>query len=132
MPLFEYSEFDGSQEFQPLSAEALFDRVAEYLLEHGDYVLRHLEKLDRDDADLLKKLIKEGYLEKDEQGRLTVRRAVCAGFRTRPSMSCSPSPAKTPSANTPPISREPGRCGMRTANRMSSAIRWPTSICTRR
>ena len=51
MPLFEYSEWDGSQQFQPLSADALFDRVAEYLLEHGDYVLRHLEKLDRDDAD---------------------------------------------------------------------------------
>ena len=72
MPLFEYSEWDGSQEFQPLSAEALFDRVAEYLLEHGDFVLRHLDKLDKDDADLLKKLIKEGYLEKDEQGHLTV------------------------------------------------------------
>lgn len=72
MPSFEYSEWDGSQSFEPLSAEALFDKVSEYLLEHGDFVLRHLDKLDKDDADLLKKLIKEGYLEKDEQGGITV------------------------------------------------------------
>ena len=72
MAVFEYSEWDGTQDFQPLSADALFDKVAEYLLEHGDLVLRHLDKLDRDDADLLKKLIKEGYLEKDDQGGLTV------------------------------------------------------------
>ena len=72
MPSFEYSEFDGSQEFQSLSADMLFDQVAEFLLEHGDAALRHLEDLDRDDADLLKLLIKEGYLEKDEQGGLSV------------------------------------------------------------
>ncbi len=72
MPSFEYSEFDGSQEFQPLSADALFDQVAELLLEHGDQALRYLENLDRDDADVLKLLIKEGYLEKDEQGGLSV------------------------------------------------------------
>lgn len=72
MPVFEYSEWDGSQQFQALSAEALFDKVSEYLLEHGDYVLRHLDKLDRDDADVLKLLIKEGYLEKDENGQLTI------------------------------------------------------------
>jgi len=72
MPLFEYSEWDGSQEFKPLSADALFDRVAEYLLVHGDYVLRQLEDLDPDDADVLKLLIKEGYLEKDEKGSLSI------------------------------------------------------------
>jgi Ca-activated chloride channel homolog len=72
MPQFEYSEWDGSQQFEPLSADALFDRVAEYLLEHGDYVLRQLDKLDSDDADVLKMLIKEGYLEKDEKGGLTI------------------------------------------------------------
>lgn len=70
--LFEYSEFDGSQEFKPLSAETAFDKLAEYLLEHGDYVLRQLEDLDTDAADLLKLLIKEGYLENDEQGKLIV------------------------------------------------------------
>src|SRR5262245_54570411 len=72
MPLFEYSEFDGSQQFTPLSAEAAFDKLSEYLLEHGEYVLRQLDRRDRDDADILKLLIKEGYLEKDEQGRLAI------------------------------------------------------------
>lgn len=72
MPLFEYCEWDGSQQFQPLSAESAFDKLAEYLLEHGEYVMRQLERMDKDDADILKMLIKEGYLEKDDQGRFAV------------------------------------------------------------
>src|SRR5438552_1285075 len=72
MPVFEYSEWDGSQQFTPLSAEAAFDKLSEYLLEHGEYILRQLDRKDRDDADLLKLLIKEGYLEKDEKGRLSI------------------------------------------------------------
>src|SRR5437868_273198 len=72
MPTFEYAEWDGSQEFQPLSAEGAFDKLAEYLLEHGEYVLRQLQRMDRDDADILKLLVKEGYLEKDEKGQFAV------------------------------------------------------------
>ena len=69
MPLFEFSKYDGSQQFRPLSADAVFDKLAEHLLEYGDYVLRQLEHLDDQDADLIKLLIKEGYLEKDEEGK---------------------------------------------------------------
>jgi uncharacterized protein with von Willebrand factor type A (vWA) domain len=72
MPTYEYAEFDGSQEFRTLSADAAFDKIAEYLLEHGEYVLRQLQRLERDDADVLKLLIKEGYLEKDEKGQFAV------------------------------------------------------------
>jgi uncharacterized protein with von Willebrand factor type A (vWA) domain len=72
MPLFEYSEWDGTQQFLPLSADAAFDKLAEFLLEHGEYVLRQLERMDKDDADILKLLIKEGYLEKDEKGQFAV------------------------------------------------------------
>lgn len=72
MAEFEYSEWDGSQQFTPLAAEAAFDRLADYLMEHGEYVLRQLEKLDDEEADVLKMLIKEGFLEKDEKGRLVV------------------------------------------------------------
>jgi Ca-activated chloride channel homolog len=72
MPTYEYAEFDGSQEFRTLSADAAFDKIAEYLLEHGEYVLRQLQRLERDDADILKLLIKEGYLEKDEKGQFAV------------------------------------------------------------
>jgi uncharacterized protein with von Willebrand factor type A (vWA) domain len=72
MPLFEYAEWDGSQQFQPLAADAAFDKLSEYLLEHGDYVLRQLERMDKEDADILKLLVKEGYLEKDEKGRFAI------------------------------------------------------------
>src|SRR5262249_42169801 len=68
-----YSEWDGSQQFTPLSAESTFDRLSEHLLEHGDYILRQLERRDDEDlAEILKMLLKEGYLEKDEKGRLAV------------------------------------------------------------
>jgi len=72
MSIFEYSRWDGSQNFTPLSAEQAFDKISEYLLEHGEYVLRQLERSDMEDSDLLKYLIKEQYLEKDEGGQLAM------------------------------------------------------------
>jgi Ca-activated chloride channel homolog len=72
MAIFEYSEWDGSQQFQPLAAENTFDKLAEYLMEYGDYVLRQMERMDQNDADVLKLLIKEGYLEKDEKGQFAI------------------------------------------------------------
>lgn len=70
--LFEYSQYDGKSPFRPLSADLAFDKLSEYLLEHGDYILRQLENAEKSDNDLLKLLIKEGYLEKDEEGGLRV------------------------------------------------------------
>ncbi|MGF1581103.1 MAG: VWA domain-containing protein [Gemmataceae bacterium] len=72
MAIFEYSEWDGSQEFVPLSAESAFDKVSEYLLQHGEYVLRQLERMDDEDNDILEMLLKEGFLEEDENGRVVV------------------------------------------------------------
>lgn len=72
MPIFEFSKWDGSQQFRPLSADAVFDKIAEHLMEYGDYVLRQLEHLDDENPELLKLLIKEGYLEKDEEGRYAI------------------------------------------------------------
>jgi len=72
MPFFEYSEWDGTQEFRPLAAEAVFDKFAEYLLEYGDYLLRRLDRMDADDAEVLKLLVKEGFLEEDEKGQFRV------------------------------------------------------------
>src|SRR5262249_17227129 len=72
MPFFEFSKWDGSHQFRPLSADALFDKIAEHLIEHGDYVLRQFEELDDRDAELMKLLVKEGYLEKDEEGKYAV------------------------------------------------------------
>lgn len=72
MPSFEFSRWDGSQEFRPLSADAVFDKISEHLIEYGDYIFRQLENLDERDAELIKLLVKEGYLEKDEEGKFTV------------------------------------------------------------
>ncbi len=72
MPSFEFSQWDGSQQFRSLSAESTFDKIAEHLIEYGDYILRQLENLDERDAELVKLLIKEGYLEKDEDGKFAV------------------------------------------------------------
>ena len=73
MPLFEYSEWDGSQEFQPQSADKAFDQLSEYLLQYGDQVMRQLDDLDDDDqADIVKKLQEEGYIEQDGEGKFVV------------------------------------------------------------
>jgi uncharacterized protein with von Willebrand factor type A (vWA) domain len=72
MPLFEYSRWDGSQEFQPQSAEKLFDQISEYLLQHGDRVLRQLDDLDEEGKDVVELLQKEGLIEQDGEGRFRV------------------------------------------------------------
>ncbi len=72
MPHFEYAEWDGSQQFQPLSADSAFDKLSEFVLEHGDYILRQLDKLDPEETDLLQHLVKEGYLERDEEGKFAI------------------------------------------------------------
>jgi Ca-activated chloride channel homolog len=72
MPFFEFSKFDGSQQFRPLSADAVFDKIAEHLIEYGEYVLRQIENLDDQDAEVVKLLLKEGYLEEDEDGKYAI------------------------------------------------------------
>lgn len=72
MPHFEYSRWDGSQEFLPQSADKLFDQLSRYMLDYGDQVLDSLEQLAEENPDVLDMLIKQGYIEKDEQGRYQV------------------------------------------------------------
>src|SRR3990172_8483544 len=72
MPHYEYSEWDGTQQFQPLSAESVFDPLSVYLLQHGESVLRRLDDLEPDQHDLLDLLVKEGYIEPDEKGQYRV------------------------------------------------------------
>ena len=72
MPRFEYAEWDGTQQFQPLSADAAFDKFADYLLEYGDYMLRLMEHMEHEQPDVVELLLKEGYVEKDEKGRYRV------------------------------------------------------------
>jgi uncharacterized protein with von Willebrand factor type A (vWA) domain len=73
MALFEYTRWDGSQEFQPQSADKVFDKLAEFMLQHGDEVLRQLDHLDDEDSpDILNLIQKEGLIEKDGEGRWQV------------------------------------------------------------
>lgn len=72
MPWFEYSQWDETRPLQPAAAAAAFDALSEYLLEHGGHVLRQLEHADPQHDQILKHLIRDGYLERDETGRFTV------------------------------------------------------------
>ena len=73
MSLFEYSKWDGSQKFLPQSADKVFDQLSEYILQHGDNVLRELEDLDEDEVPELVELIeKEGLIERDMEGKWQV------------------------------------------------------------
>src|SRR6516165_5640734 len=72
MPNFEYSRWDGSQEFTPQSADAVFDQLSQYLLDYGDEVLPMLERLEDEHPDVLDKLIRQGLIEKDTEGKFQV------------------------------------------------------------
>jgi uncharacterized protein with von Willebrand factor type A (vWA) domain len=72
MPTFEYSRWDGTQEFSPQSADAVFDQLSQYLLDYGDEVLPMLERLEDEHPDVLEKLIRQGLIEKDEEGKYQV------------------------------------------------------------
>ena len=73
MSLFEYSKWDGSQEFLPQSADKVFDQLSEYLLQYGDKVLRNLDDLDEDEMPEVVELIqKEGLIEQDSEGKWQV------------------------------------------------------------
>lgn len=72
MPTFEFSRWDGSQEFSPQSADKLFDQLSEYLLDHGEQVLLSLERLEEEQPDLIDMLVKRGYVEKDAEGKFRI------------------------------------------------------------
>jgi uncharacterized protein with von Willebrand factor type A (vWA) domain len=73
MARFEYTRWDGSQQFQPQSADKVFDQLSEYVLNYGDQVLRQFDDLDDDDQnDIIELLQKEGYIEKDAKGQWRV------------------------------------------------------------
>jgi uncharacterized protein with von Willebrand factor type A (vWA) domain len=73
MSLYEYSKWDGSQQFLPQSADKVFEQLSEYILQYGDNVLRNLEDLDEDDMPEVVELIqKEGLIERDKEGKWQV------------------------------------------------------------
>ncbi|WP_165252640.1 VWA domain-containing protein [Paludisphaera soli] len=73
MPNYEYSKWDGSQEFLPQSADKLFEQISEYLLQYGEDVLRNLDDVDDDDLpEVVEMIQKEGLIERDEEGKWAV------------------------------------------------------------
>jgi Ca-activated chloride channel family protein len=73
MARYEYTRWDGSQEFQPQSADKVFDQLTEYLLPYGDQVLRDLDRFDDDDQpEILELIEKQGLIEKDGEGKWQV------------------------------------------------------------
>lgn len=73
MALYEYGEWDGSQEFVPQSAEKAFDQLSDYILNYGEQVLRNLDDFDSEDQpDILEAIQKEGLIEQDSEGRWQV------------------------------------------------------------
>src|SRR5690606_31431018 len=72
MPSFEYSRFDGSEQFSPQSADQLFDQFSQYLMDYGEDMLDELERLEEEHPDVVEMLIKRGYVEKDREGKFLV------------------------------------------------------------
>lgn len=72
MPESHYSRWDGSQEFSPQSADQVFDQITEYLMDYGDDVMKAMERWEDENPDVIDKLIKQGYVEKDEKGQFRV------------------------------------------------------------
>jgi len=72
MPEFIYSRFDDSQQFSPQSADQLFDELSRYMLDYGEHVLASLEEWEEQHPDVVDMLVKQGYVERDEEGRFVV------------------------------------------------------------
>ncbi len=72
MPTFEYSRWDGSEQFSPQSADQIFDQFNQYLMDYGEDMLDELDNLEESHPDVIEMLIKQGYLEKDRDGKFMV------------------------------------------------------------
>ena len=72
MPAFEYSRWDGTQQFTPQSADQLFDQISDYLMNYGEEALPIFDQLEEQNPDLLDQLIRRGHVEKDHEGRYRV------------------------------------------------------------
>jgi Ca-activated chloride channel homolog len=72
MAHFEYSKFDGSEQFTPQSADAVFDELTRHMLDWGEDVLDYLDQWEEEHPDVVDMLIKRGYVEKDSEGKYYV------------------------------------------------------------
>ena len=128
MSLFEYSKWDGSQQFLPQSADKVFDQLAEYLMQHGERVLRNMDELEDEMPEIVELIQKEGLIEKDERGPVAghaARRPAHPGPRR--STTCSRRFAAIRWAATTPRRKARGPSRSKTPGPTSTATRWPIS-----
>ena len=83
MPLFEYSKWDGSQQFLPQSADKVFDQLSEYLLQYGENVLRNMDDLEDEMPEIVELIQKEGLIERMRRASGGSRPRASGGSRTR-------------------------------------------------
>ena len=69
MTSYEYSRWDGTERFQPQSADQFFDQFSNYLMSYGEEMLPYLEEWYEEDPELIDKLVQAGYVEKDREGK---------------------------------------------------------------
>jgi Ca-activated chloride channel homolog len=72
MSSFEYTKWDGSQQFLPQSADKTFDQLSEYLMQYGEQVLRNMDDLEDEMPEVVELIQKEGLIEKDVDGQWRV------------------------------------------------------------
>ncbi len=72
MSTYEYSRFDGSEEFSPQSADKVFDEFSKYLMQFGDEVMDNFERWEDENPDVVDILVKRGLIEKDREGKYRV------------------------------------------------------------
>ena len=72
MSLFEYTKWDGSQQFLPQSADKVFDQLSEYMMQYGERVLRNLDEVEEEMPEVVDLIQKEGLIEKDREGQWRV------------------------------------------------------------
>ena len=72
MPDFQYSKWDGTQEFTPQSADKLFDEFSKYLYDYGEHMLDNLELWEVEHPDVVDLLTKQGYVDKARDGNFYV------------------------------------------------------------
>ena len=72
MPDFEYSRWDGTQQYKPQSADQLFDEFSQHMFDHGAHLLGNLEDWQDEHPDIIDLLMQQGYVDKDERGKFHV------------------------------------------------------------
>ena len=127
MSLYEYSRWDGSQNFLPQSADKLFDQLSEYLLQYGENILRNLEDLDDDDLPEVVALIeKDGLIERDKEGKWQVTPKGIRRIQDKALADLFQTIRRDGWAGTIPNRRAKDRSSSKTRGRTSMATRWPT------